>query len=88
MRFFQKTTRYTFTALPKDGPSIEAEIRALLPERYLRRTAICVTPAGEAEVVELVFDMRHRVTEILAVIDRVRAAGVWMLVDWVDITPA
>jgi hypothetical protein len=40
MRFFQKTTRYTFTALPKDGPSIEAEIRGTSAEhRRAVRTA-------------------------------------------------
>jgi hypothetical protein len=88
MRLMQKTGQYTFTVLPKDAPAVEAEIRALGPERYLRRTATCVSRAGEVEVVELVFDMRHRTTEIYGLMDRIRASGTWLLVQAVDVTPA
>ena len=88
MRLLQSTRRYTFTALPKDVPTVEAEIRALGPERYLRRPATCVSRAGEVEVVELVLEMRHRTTEIYGVMDRIRASGTWLLVQADEVTPA
>ncbi len=88
MRLLQKTTRYTFTVLPKDAAVVEAEIRALGPERYLRRSATCVSRAGEAEVVELAFELRHRSPEIYGLMDRIRASGTWLLVHSDDITPA
>ena len=88
MRLLQETRRYTFTVLPKDAVGVEAEIRALGPERYLRRPATCVSRAGEVEVVELVFEMLHRTGEIYGMMDRVRAAGVWLLVHADEVTPA
>jgi hypothetical protein len=88
MRLLQKTRQYTFTVLPKDAAAVESEIRALGPERYLRRSATCVSRAGEVEVVELVFEMLHRTNEIYGLMDRIRASGTWLLVHSDDITPA